>query len=193
MSRPSLKNERYQQIIDAYELCVGRYGVEGATLERIAQQAGLARPLIRHNVGNRDELMSGLMARLESKCGEFIQGLESDLPQSGRLSALVDTLFAADKIKIALLVNALAVVAADNEDVAKQIDAWLHRFCSFLMSELSCQYPLADSDKLYAVASGVTAIYANVSAHTQSQYLGPWRSAAKNSVLLLMNSLNMDR
>ena len=45
---------RRQEYLDAFEKCVARYGIEGATLAKIAEIAGLARPLVRHNVGNRD-------------------------------------------------------------------------------------------------------------------------------------------
>ena len=55
MARPSVKEERREQILTAYEQCVARYGVEGATLDKVAEEAGLARPLIRHNIGNREE------------------------------------------------------------------------------------------------------------------------------------------
>ena len=34
MPRPSLKAQRSEEILDAYERCVARYGVEGATLEK---------------------------------------------------------------------------------------------------------------------------------------------------------------
>ena len=57
MARPSLKKERTDQILDALERCLAGYGLEGATQDRIAEEAGLARPLIRHNVGNRDDML----------------------------------------------------------------------------------------------------------------------------------------
>ena len=44
MGRPSIKAERREQILDAYETCVARFGVGGASLEKIAETAGLARP-----------------------------------------------------------------------------------------------------------------------------------------------------
>ncbi|MEO1142890.1 MAG: TetR/AcrR family transcriptional regulator, partial [Pseudomonadota bacterium] len=63
MARPDIKESRREQIIDAFEFCVARYGVEGATLAKTAEQAGLARPLVRHNVGNRDDLVDALTKR----------------------------------------------------------------------------------------------------------------------------------
>ena len=43
MARPSVKDERTEAILAAFERCVARHGVEGATLQRTADEAGLAR------------------------------------------------------------------------------------------------------------------------------------------------------
>lgn len=58
MGRPSLSAERRRQIIAATIQCVAVHGVRGATLERIAQMAGMTRGHVRHFVGNRDELLT---------------------------------------------------------------------------------------------------------------------------------------
>ncbi len=57
MGRPSLVHERRPQIVAAAKRVIGKYGVEGATQERIASEAQLSRAHIRHYVGNRDELI----------------------------------------------------------------------------------------------------------------------------------------
>ena len=41
MARPIVKDQRRAEILDAFEACVARYGVEGATLAKTAEQAGL--------------------------------------------------------------------------------------------------------------------------------------------------------
>src|SRR5215471_6974743 len=62
MGRPSLADTRRPQILRAFEDCVLKYGLEGSSLERIAQQAGVRRSLIRHYFGNKDELAEALVA-----------------------------------------------------------------------------------------------------------------------------------
>ena len=67
MPRPSLKLQRSEEILDAFERCVARYGIEGTTLEKTAEEAGLQRSLLRHNVGNRDDLLNSLVNRFISE------------------------------------------------------------------------------------------------------------------------------
>lgn len=63
MGRKSLAGERREEILAAFERCVGREGID-VPLERIADEAGVQRSLIRHYLGNRDELVEQLMARI---------------------------------------------------------------------------------------------------------------------------------
>ena len=61
MGRPSLANVRREQILDALERCLARDGLVGTTLEAVAEEAGVRRPVIRHYFGNRDELVAAVM------------------------------------------------------------------------------------------------------------------------------------
>lgn len=191
MSRPSLKDQRSEQIIDAYETCVARYGVEGATLERVATEAGLARPLIRHNVGNREDLMAALLARFKKICDEYTRQFEAALPAGDRVHTLIDWLFdeTYSGSKTVLIANALIVAAPDNTEVADQLKSWLQNFVEFLVRELKNENPQADDEALNAVATGVCGIYSNVEAYSPLQGISALRSASKLSAQMLVKSL----
>jgi AcrR family transcriptional regulator len=64
VGRPSIAEERVAQILEATGRAIARYGVEGATLERVAAEAGLSRSLVRYFVGNRDDLIELYRQRL---------------------------------------------------------------------------------------------------------------------------------
>lgn len=51
---------RRPQILDAFAACVARYGIDGSTLDRVAEEAGVTRALVRHYLGNRDEVVVAL-------------------------------------------------------------------------------------------------------------------------------------
>lgn len=57
MARPSKAAERVQQINEATLRTLAKYGYAAASLDRIAEEAGLARGHIRHYVGNRQNLI----------------------------------------------------------------------------------------------------------------------------------------
>lgn len=57
MARPSVADERTRQIVDATIRTIGAHGITGATMDRIAAEAGMSRGHVRHFVGNRDDLL----------------------------------------------------------------------------------------------------------------------------------------
>lgn len=86
MARPSVAVERREQIIDAALRTIAEHGVFGASLDRIADAAGMSRGHVRHFVGNRDRLM------IETAMTVFAddQGVPTVLPRE--ISTLSDTL-----------------------------------------------------------------------------------------------------
>ena len=58
MGRTSLAAERRRHIVQVTIDCISTHGIRGATLERIAESAGMTRGHIRHYAGNRDELLT---------------------------------------------------------------------------------------------------------------------------------------
>ncbi len=64
MGRKNLSNERKEQILDAFQSCVAKHGLEASTLDVIAEEAGVKRSLIRHYLGNRDEVLAALIERM---------------------------------------------------------------------------------------------------------------------------------
>ncbi|MGO4678346.1 TetR/AcrR family transcriptional regulator [Microbacterium sp. 2MCAF23] len=58
MARPTVAAERRDQIIEATMQALAQHGVAGASLDRIAEAAGMSRGHVRHFVGNRDQLLA---------------------------------------------------------------------------------------------------------------------------------------
>lgn len=86
MARPSVAAERREQIIDAALRTIAEHGVFGASLDRIADAAGMSRGHVRHFVGNRDRLM------IETAMSVFADesGVPTVLPHD--ITSLADTL-----------------------------------------------------------------------------------------------------
>ena len=97
MARPSLANTRREEILDALERCLARRGLEGTTLESVAAEAGVARPVIRHYFGNRDVLLKAALEAAASEALARIPGWRSEkwrvwarwMSTSSALSSLV--------------------------------------------------------------------------------------------------------
>ncbi len=93
MGRPSLAPQRTEQILDGFERCIGEHGVEGSSLERIALQAGVQRRLIRHYLGNREDVERAAVERIVARYDRRVRDLLETAPETGRVDALLELLF----------------------------------------------------------------------------------------------------
>ncbi|MBO6510494.1 MAG: TetR/AcrR family transcriptional regulator, partial [Roseibium sp.] len=143
MARPEIKEDRREQILDAFETCVARYGLEGATLGKTAEIAGLARPLIRHNVGNREDLQQALVDRFLSQSRQSMENLIAFLPGQNRLKAMIDMLFDPRYAnpKLVQVFNALSAAAPDDKELADRLQQWLQDFVLRLENVIRQDYP----------------------------------------------------
>lgn len=55
--------DRRQQLVDAAEACIARVGLEKATVDDIAAEAGVSRATVYRHVRDRDELVLAVFAR----------------------------------------------------------------------------------------------------------------------------------
>lgn len=82
--------ERRTQVLDAFIALVGEHGLEAVTLDQVAQEAGVQRPVIRHFVGNRAELIRQAVDRIAEVYEAEIRTVIGPSPDVG---TLLDTLF----------------------------------------------------------------------------------------------------
>ena len=164
MARPSVQHERKQEILDAFERCIINYGVEGAGLQKIADEAGLARPLIRHHVGNREDLLDELVERFIARSDAVIEDMGRSMPDSGRGEYLLQLLFAPQyqvSDHSTLLFQALLVASQTRPALRRRLDKWNRDFIDLLVTELADEHPEAGDDDIAEVAMGIAALYYN--------------------------------
>lgn len=77
MARARVDAERREKILEAFEACVVRQGIERTTLEDIAREAGQPRSLVRYFAGNRDELVAKLVDRLLARTSERVMSMRA--------------------------------------------------------------------------------------------------------------------
>jgi len=191
MPRPSLKKERREQIFIAFETCVARFGIEGATLERIAEEAGLARALIRHNVGNKEDLVNGLVERFLARSKASSAAMLASLPESGQLTTLVEWLFdpTYSDPQLVLISEALIAASADDHILAKKMRKWTTDFVTSIETVILKDYPNANNEQVIAVAAGITGIYFTVESMSPLGGIKGLAESSKDAVKILINSL----
>ena len=191
MPRPSLAHIRTEELLDAFTRCVARYGLDGSTLERISEEANVGRPLLRHYLGNREQMVEKLIAHVMAKFDAMTKALYAHLPQQDRIEALLDILFsdAAHEGDNAAVFQALVAASDRYPEMAEKLLAFVTDFEKSLSTELMRAYPKADLKKCGAVATGITAIYFNHDAVMPLQPKPNWRKKSRAAAELLLDAL----
>ncbi len=191
MARPSNKQQRTEQILDAFEWCVGKYGVEGSTLEKIAEKAKLARPLIRHHIGNKELLLGSLVDRMITKSACSMKQLIDSLPSTDVGSKLIEYLFDPDYSdqQMILVFGGLILAATDRPQLAETMSQWVTQFIETITQLLKQEFPNSDPNILSAVATGITGIYFNVDSLNALNQTTTIRSDSKAAAFMLLKAL----
>lgn len=154
MARPSLKEERTEEILSAYEKCIVKYGVEGATSKKVAEIAGIARPLVRHHVGNNDELFDKLVERFIARTEKHIKEVKSK--KHSTIEELYDQICETGKKERSyqdlIVARALTLRASRDEYLRKKMHAWFSQFNGFCEEILAKHFPKADQDDIETLA-----------------------------------------
>lgn len=157
MPRPSLKVQRQVQVLNAYERCVARYGFAGVSLERIACEAGLARGLLRHHVGNRGALKAALIERFFERSASLNKYLREHLPTDQVSDNLITWMFDFEPsgLQDIMIAQALILESASDPALAQQMQAWLEDFTLIVCDALERDFPKASQGAIQTVALGV--------------------------------------
>ena len=196
MPRPSLKDVRSTEILAAFASCVARFGLEGATQERIAEAAGVKRTILRHYLGNRDDMINALIDFVVADFDAQSRALFGALPKSNRVNTLLDYLFGASgrtDPDMVLTFQALVAAADRYPKARKALLAWTQRFIDGVKVELATAFPSADNDRVAASAHGIVALYFNADSLHPLQPPKRWDRAARAAADLLMSSLKENR
>ncbi len=192
MPRPSLKDQRSQEILDAYLSCVARYGLEGATLARIAEEAGVKRPLLRHYLGNKDDMITALAEYVVAGFAESLNGLREVLPNGATPSDLVDALFADDSgtdPRLMLAYQALVAAVPDRPDLRQDLMDSLTEFFDVVEDVLKRASPDATDENIRAVTQGISAIFVSMDALSPLELPAQWRAELKLAASMLASTL----
>lgn len=192
MARPSLKEQRSEEILAAFARCVARLGLDGATLEHVAEEAGVSRPALRHFVGNRDDLIDALADYVQRDYQAKTETMFSWLPQTGRVEALIEFLFApsaASSSEDVALAQAIMAGADRYPSIAGPLREWIIAFDRRIQDELSKHAPGAAPKDIAAASFGIISLYFNIDALSQLEMPQSYGAAAKTAALNLVANL----
>ena len=143
MGRKSLKTERVREILDAFDRCLERKGLQATTLDNVAEEAGLARRMIRHYVGNRDDLVDAAVKRILEKYNRSIFEFIGGGDEKKRFGIALDYIFSEtfNALPATKLVAALLPVSLYDEQVRIAVKSLYTSFHQNLEEELKQRLP----------------------------------------------------
>ncbi|MGC3939927.1 TetR/AcrR family transcriptional regulator [Roseobacter sp. EG26] len=191
--RPTNRDERYIQVMKGFVRCVARYGLDGASLSHIAKEARLTRPLIRHHVGNREDMITGLTDFVLKSFDDQTAAMVSCLPNERPSSALVDLLFSEDAVSEPDMVLAFAALTARSLDDAKlrqRCRETLLDFEAAIADTLRRDHGDADDAALGAAAHGIMALYFNLTSLAPLDMPKSWQNHARGLAHELLEKLD---
>ena len=192
MPRPSLKPQRTEEILDAFQHCVVRYGMQGTSLERIAQEANMRRTILRHYVGNKDDLIVALANRFESRAGETLSSFRAMLPRRNRVQTMLKYFFGSQEAfnkDESMVADALIVEANRLPEVNRILAKWFDNFIAFVERELAGEYPEARRSDCRAAALAIISTFFVMGSLRPMTESAELRRAARTAARRLVQSL----
>lgn len=165
MARPSVKEERQAEILAAFSRCIAKYGLAGSSLEKVAEESGIKRPLIRHFVGNRENLLALLEEQVTAQYKKELAAFVSSLPGQGRSKLLVEAFFsteASSSYEQLSVMLAFIMESQNNPDLRQNMKAWFQDFESTLQNCLKADYPKATEAQIRVISFGIISSYFNI-------------------------------
>ncbi len=192
MGRPDLTEERTVEILDAFARCVARQGLAATSMQEIADEAGMKRPILRHYVGNRADLVTALAEHVARQCCEALDALVASLPASNALETALKHLFPstpAGSPGEILVIESLIAAAAEDETVRAPMTAYVDHAMAAFDRLLASECPRAPRASRQAAAYGILSVWFNYSSLTPLRPPPAHRRHALRAARALVDSL----
>ena len=192
MGRRSLAEQRKAEILDAFGRCVARFGLEGSSLEKIAEEAGMKRSILRHYIGNRDELVDALAEKVISDYRQQTQYWFDNFRPKKRQQDLIEFLLPAKPTGTTeelLVIEALIAAADQYPKVRQLVFASIDDFIQLVADQLKQISPKSTRKKCWEVAYGLVCISFNQESLQPLQLPKKYLNSARNVAHALIAGL----
>ena len=162
MVRPSLLSTRVNEILVAFEACILNKGIDATSLEDIAKVAKMKRSILRHYLGNKDEIICALVRRWTEKYTQQWQELIEYLPTKNRSYELVNSLFSIRNktaIKQSIIADAIFSKAKHIKYINEKKQEITTEFIENIKRELKHEFPTSKEITLDFISYNIYSNY----------------------------------
>lgn len=159
--RPSVADERREQILAAVVRCILRYGVAGTTRARIAEEAGMKPPAVHHFAGTRAQVVeAGIQAATQTIRQRLDQLLHEQPTPEARLELALEAFFGGGLVDADLnqLIDELVAYAYLDPPTLEAMRAMYRGFLDEVQGLLRGVHPQAPEEQVADIALSVLAL-----------------------------------
>ena len=166
MGRPSVKEQRTEEILDAVRACVLEDGLPDTTMARIAERAGMQPSAINHFVGTRDEVIEATLARSTEYYEQLIDELTGQ-PVATILDLLMGDGPGARTVRpdAMVLFDEMLTLAPRQPEVRSRVEHAMEMLRELFARALADEHPDAPAADRRVVALALTLLVDNVERH----------------------------
>lgn len=191
MSRKSLVNVRREEILHGFARCITKYGLD-VSLEQIAEETGVKRSIIRHYIGNREDLVEAMIERITQVYLQEIRAKFSQISETRSEAALLDYLFDVEGSYAGwdrVIIDVLATARERYPSAKRNLQKMFREADRLLARTLASLYPAATAEQCKHIAY---ALFCLVTTHETMQWVGfddIDDETARESALILLDKL----
>ena len=165
MARPSLKQERQRVILQAFTECIAAKGLNATTLDDIAIKSQMRRSLLRHNVGNRTELINQVAEYVSTEFERIWHQQRTQHANDDSDEWLLKTLFNdhPDEEYQALIPAFFSLLASAHRypEVTQRLKQCFNVYVDDITQELVRRHPNSSENDCKQVSLGIVGIFFN--------------------------------
>jgi AcrR family transcriptional regulator len=192
VGRPSIAKDRRPQIVEAFAECIRRYGLAGATVERVAQILGVSRSLVFHYFGDTQSLVQAVTQLIFSTTLNRLLPLLG-APEQLRADAILDFLFQgphyAELQDVVVMAELTSLAGRDKRVRAMLSEAWA-KGIDAMADALQSAFPEADASACQSVGYALLCLAEHNWWQTFIGSAAKCPDAAREAAELLVKSLS---
>lgn len=191
MGRKDLTEKRTSEILDAFARSMIKYGLD-TSLEQVSEEAGMTRSIIRHYIGNREDVINTLIERITQEYIAELQEEAAQIPQEAMIEATLDYLFSTedDPEDIDKLIFDVMMTGKDRYPRAKQMLIEMFEvLVNMFVKSLQHAYPHAEESHCRDIAYSIIALAMSHETLTWMGVDARYNTAARASAEALIRTL----
>jgi AcrR family transcriptional regulator len=191
MGRKNLAEARTNEILEAFARAMVKYGLD-TTLEQVADEAQMTRSIIRHYIGNREDVVNALITRITQDYLVELQTVAQTIPPADMLEATLDYLFGEQTLASEydkLIIDVLMTAQERYPHAKRQVIQLLEALINLFVDDLVLAYPKATREQCHDVAYSIVVLAIS---HDSFMWIGmnpSYRRAARASAEVLLKTL----